>query len=138
MSKLYTAIIGHEKLTAIYGQWPTFHDAEIVSIHFDRGEGRPLNSPSITVLIHVFRIDVTPDASNRDDRIAALHFRGVESVRLCYFNNQNSILGFGFLQHYCERLRRQVFDVEIPAASGAEFSFQCNAIEVLSIEPMNN
>jgi hypothetical protein len=31
---------GAEKLTAIFGRWPSFHDAEVTSIRFERGDRR--------------------------------------------------------------------------------------------------
>jgi Immunity protein 50 len=34
-------IVGSEKLTKIFGYWPSFHDAEVLDFHFWRGEVNP-------------------------------------------------------------------------------------------------
>ena len=35
-NEIYKKIIGHEKLTDTFGYWPSFHDAEIISLIFER------------------------------------------------------------------------------------------------------
>jgi hypothetical protein len=37
MSEIAPLIIGSEKLASIFGQWPSFHDAEVHELHLARG-----------------------------------------------------------------------------------------------------
>jgi Immunity protein 50 len=37
MSEIASLIAGSEKLTSIFGQWPSFHDADVHELHFQRG-----------------------------------------------------------------------------------------------------
>jgi hypothetical protein len=57
MKSIVSSIQGSEKLTAIFGDWPSFHDAEIVELNLTRKEARPekaYRSPSLTLKIHLW------------------------------------------------------------------------------------
>ena len=41
MSEIASLIVGSEKLTSIFGRWPSFHDAEIHDLHLQRGYINP-------------------------------------------------------------------------------------------------
>jgi Immunity protein 50 len=58
MSEIAAMIVGSEKLTSIFGRWPSFHDAEVHEIHFWRRhvdtEAKVYNFPVLTVKIHLW------------------------------------------------------------------------------------
>jgi len=54
--QILSRIAGHEKLVETFGQWPSFHDMEVVSLRLDRDQGEALTSPMATFSIHVFNL----------------------------------------------------------------------------------
>jgi hypothetical protein len=56
MSEIALLIVGSEKLTSIFGRWPSFHDAEIHDLHLQRGyinpEDQVYECPLLTVRLH--------------------------------------------------------------------------------------
>jgi hypothetical protein len=53
-------IVGSEKLTKIFGFWPSFHDAEVLELHFWRGDIQTdkgiYNFPVLTLKIHLWEL----------------------------------------------------------------------------------
>jgi len=135
MKTPYEKIRNYEKLTAIYGCWPSFHDAEVVSARLERDEGRPLTGPNLTLTMHVFRLEVLPDDPRRDNTLVAFLFKGMNGLRLLDFNHQNSVIELAIALHYSENLNTDVFSVHLKQGFGIDCSFECESIEVLSVEP---
>jgi hypothetical protein len=54
-----TRIKNEKALTDIFGRWPSFHDAEIISIYLDRS-GQ--DGPSLEAKIHLFEMTNRVDA----------------------------------------------------------------------------
>ena|SRR5215831_12962360 len=135
VSDLYERIIGYEKLAAVYGHWPSFHDSEIVSIRLDRDAGQPLTGALLTVWWHVFRIEVAPDHPQRDDRLVSIVFRKIEDLHLTDFNHQNAIIDFTLSCRYSSRLRRDTYAIQFKQGFGVDCSFECGEMEILSVEP---
>lgn len=38
------------------GKWPSFHDAEVLSVNLDRGKAEGLYGPTVTIALHGFEI----------------------------------------------------------------------------------
>ena len=57
MSDFESLIVGRDKLTSIFGYWPSFHDAEVIDLRLWRGHAdphaKPYVFPVLTVKIHV-------------------------------------------------------------------------------------
>jgi hypothetical protein len=132
---VYKSVTNHEKLTAVYGRWPSFHDTEVVSIRMDRDAGAPFTGVQLTVTFHVFRIEVAPDDPARDNRLVTLVFRAAEQLSLRDFNHQNAIIDFVLSLGRSERLNADIFYIHLKQGFGVDLSFECRAIEVLSVEP---
>jgi hypothetical protein len=122
-------ILGSEKLIAINGRWPSFHDAEVLELTLSRGEmsGDNWVSPSITVRIHVFI-----ELPNSKHTLTTIRFDNITEVNIQEFNHQNAILGL-----YISRSEdsssngRTIFAVEFRPAFGISAFFRCSAIEVV-------
>ena len=41
MSESVKPIESHDKVTALFGVWPSFHDAEVIDLHYRRGTCSP-------------------------------------------------------------------------------------------------
>ena len=91
----------HELLTSVYHGWPSFHDAEIISIFFDRSGiiFGPIYNPRIELVVHC--LDMSADATEEPSarvRHTLVHFgfEEVSDVILEGFNHQNPISGLSF------------------------------------------
>jgi len=60
MAEIESVIHGSDKLTNIFGYWPTFHDAEVIEIHFWRGDIDTDNNkyvfPVLTAKLHLWEV----------------------------------------------------------------------------------
>jgi|RhiMetdeSRZDD1v2_1073273.scaffolds.fasta_scaffold24097_5 Immunity protein 50 len=77
--RVFPAILGADAVVAWFGQWPSFHDAEILSIHINRG--------GLSVIrIHTRNLSTTVDRPGHSVRareaILAFEFAGIKTLRL--------------------------------------------------------
>lgn len=60
MEKIEALIGGSEKLTEIFGYWPSFHDAEVIEMELRRGDVEPDAGhyvfPVLRVQVHLWEI----------------------------------------------------------------------------------
>jgi hypothetical protein len=137
MASIESLISGSEKLTRIYGAWPSFHDAEVIELHHWRGQMKPGDwddgnvMPILTAKIHIFI-----ESPTSQHTLATLRFEGVDDYKMEGFNHQNAILGLcitiqdrGTFESG-ERLPPYLV-VEFQPAFGMSASFRCFRIEVV-------
>ncbi len=146
MDNIETRIQGSEKLTNIFGYWPDFHDAEVIELHFSRGDMNPdegrYDLPVLTISIHLWEWANTaepPGGSVRRHRtLATLRFADIDNFRMEGFNHQNAIMEL-FIEHL-ERADGLVsyFSVELEPATGMSVSFHCARIEVVDARPCDS
>lgn len=87
------------KITDIFGDWPTFHDAWILKLDLSVAGGEPWVagsvSPTLDMLVHVFEMtgEVTKEGFlvQRNHTLVGLQFRNVEGLSLSNFSYQNAI-----------------------------------------------
>lgn len=124
-------IDGSDKLTSIFGRWPSFHDSEVVSLALDR-EG-----PTITADIHVF--EMTSEISKtghyicRKHCVAKLRFLQVDEIEFEGFNHQNALNGLLISDGSHRQMEKIKFEVSLDGAYGVDLSFVCFAIEVRAV-----
>ena len=74
------------------GDWPNFHDAEIIDLHITRGDVRPEDnvyiSPHIITHVQLCALE--------NPIIATLKFEDCYSISLSGFNHQNPIMDLHF------------------------------------------
>ncbi len=138
-NEIYKKIIGYEKLTNIFGYWPSFHDSEIISLIFERSGKDELEGPVLYVKIHVFQMG--PETKNdgksfvfHQHSIVIFRFAGVENLYLEEFNQQNAILGLEISEKYIEERKNNVFEITFEPAFGVHGSFDCDGIEIVNLE----
>jgi hypothetical protein len=67
-------ILGADRVVAYFGRWPSFHDAEIVSVHINRGSTSTVSltravdgrDPSIVTFTFVNIVDLKLDGEDAD------------------------------------------------------------------------
>src|SRR3954465_12653228 len=99
MPHMDSLIEGSNKLTGIFGRWPSFHDAEIHELHFWRGDVDPDREsyvfPVLTVKFHVWELTNEVDERGylilRHHTLTTLRFHGVDDFKMEGFNHQNAI-----------------------------------------------
>ena len=122
-----TDINNHEALTGIFGDWPTFHDAEIMSIHLDAWD----KVPSLEAEIHLW--ETTPEADSRGYLILKKH----TLARLLFYDASfGEVVGF-YKQNVLSELRivhnesgDYKFTVDFDGIVGCCAHFECNSISV--------
>ena len=138
MSSLEAHIVGFQKLSAIYGDWPTFHDAEVLELHSWRGRMKDGDwddgnvMPVLTIKIHL----CIENPGSRET-LATMRFSVVDDFRMDGFNQQNAILGLAISVE-----DRGVFEtgqtlppflvVRFQSAHGMDACFRCMGIEVVN------
>jgi hypothetical protein len=132
-------VIGREKVTAVFGSWPAFHDAEVVRIDIDRrpiGEG---TGPTLDAMIHAFEIsdEVASDGTLvlRNHVLVHLRFHEVVGLELGGVNLQNVLFGLVLTDIRDRQMEGIHLEVKFAASHGLEASFQCRRAEVVSLTP---
>jgi hypothetical protein len=101
MANIETHIEGIEKLTCIFGRWPSFHDAEVVALHLWRGDSMTERThprfPVLTTEIHLWELTNEIDARGyyvlRNHTLTTIRFHDVLNLEIKGFSNQNVIFG---------------------------------------------
>src|ERR1700722_2492068 len=100
MASIESLIVGSQKITTIFGYWPSFHDAEVSELHFWRGRVQPEKSiydfPVLTLTIHHWELTKEVDPQGfivlRHHTLTRLRFYDVHEFQMQGFNHQNAIM----------------------------------------------
>ena len=115
-------------LTTRFGLWPTFHDAEVISVQLNR------DSVTLTATVYVFlRSGETDDAGfykRERESIVTLLFVDLEDLELSSFNHQN-VLQALLLEPEGTKLR-----VSFVGIYGVQIRFLCSHARVLEVLPL--
>jgi len=127
-------IVGEEKLTAIFGKIPSFHDAEVWSLSFER----TADGVMVTTVVHVFAMApiLVPTDTHRAIKHTRVTFRftDCDDVDLGGFNHQN-VLSSLVISDNEQKNAKQPFSVRFGPCYGLEGSLTCAGIEVVDAVP---
>lgn len=123
-------------LEAVFGGWPSFHDAEVLRIHLDRfGPG----GPTLDVVIHVFEMTNEVDAKGfyvlKNHTEVTLRFVGISGLKLEGFNHQNVLWDLEVLQIAAPASDGQRLQVSMPSSYGMDAEFECDRAIVADVRP---
>lgn len=146
MTGIESLIQDSQKLTDLFGCWPSFHDAEVVDLHFWRGYVHPGEwddrnvFPVLTIQIHV--LEATQLGANHagNDVLATLRFHDVNEIKMQGFNHQNAILHLSITVQERGTFKSgeslpPYLVVQFQPAFGMGLSFRCFRIEVVNAVP---
>jgi hypothetical protein len=125
-----------QALTRIFGYWPSFHDAEVVSMCLNRDGA---NGPLLDVRVHVFHM--TRDVDERgyfvltNHTLVTLRFTNILLRELRWFNAQNALSAISFEAVDPAANEGRTLGVSFDPAHGVEADFLCDRIAVESVEP---
>ena len=134
-------IPGAQRLTSIFGDWPSFHDAEVVRVVLDRAgaSGHDGMGPMLTLAVRVSRYGpaLAPDGTyaRRDDTRATFRFDGVQELELANFNDQNALWDLELVDIRDRQLEGLAWEVTLAASHGVSARFLCAAASVVHAEP---
>ena len=136
--RVMSRILHAEQLISTFGEWPDFHDCQILSVALDRGNHMTIVEigdwsnrvgPSLTA-----RVMTLDDRSGeRTRRLVTLRFNDINEYYMENFAYQNPVMGIG--------LRAEPEDDEVEfrlrvewggTVMGHEAEFTCESIVVLS------
>ena len=131
-----------EMLVEIFGRWPSFHDAEVVSIHLERDGKDKWEGPILHVSIHVcegYPDEESPQGINyRKHTVVNFRFGTVVDIEVLGFNQQNAIFDLifkeGVPQSQDITWPGPAYHVSIKQSFGVSCSFVCANIEISSVE----
>ena len=129
-----------ERIVSFFGgAWPSFHDAEVISMDLYRGDVCPecdsWIGPTLTASIQVLEATQPGAKHADDDTLVTLRFHDVDDLRLIGFNHQNAIIGLRFST---ERRAEGVPDyvrVAFQQAHGVDCTFRCSRVEAVNAQP---
>ncbi len=134
----YEHIVKHKLITDWFGSWPSFHDAEVLSMYLDRKPLETRPGPSLVVRVHAFEMTREVDDRGyyklRKHAIVTLEFAGVEGISLDGFNCQNALAGLD-LEEGVNQEGQPALTVVFHSSFGVGCDFQCTLARVKSIEP---
>jgi hypothetical protein len=121
-----STIEGGSAVVAHFGAWPSFHDAEVVSVHLQR-------SSACSLSIHAFNMTSSVDGTGhfitKDHGIVTFEFEEIRELQLNNFNEQNVIFGLK-ISHESDG----AIKLRIDECYGLEGSIIANIVRV-SVKP---
>jgi hypothetical protein len=128
-----------EALTKVFGTWPSFHDAEVVSVVLDRQGQEEYGGPTVDLVVHVF--EMTSEVDNKGYYVLRHHtlvrFRFFQVVELFLegFNHQNALFALDITDISGRQMELVRFSVKLHSSFGVGAEFECRAVCVISAEP---
>ena len=137
-------VAGAEPLLSIFGTWPSFHDAEVLSIRLDRQNSNLYESPVLYASIHVFagrRNDASPTGVEfYNHTIVTFRFNLVLGLHLSEFNGQNAIFDLIF-EKPPDAPDMAPLKITFVPSFGIHCSFFCKSVDIVQVEsglPVNS
>jgi hypothetical protein len=125
-------IINAAALTERFGEWPSFHDAEVCGLRLDSGQ-RSDGVVRLELDVHVFSADGTlPNGRVNwvNHTLVTLEFEDVEALEIDCFGPQN-VLDDLLLDEVHESAGRQI-EVALRSNNGLGGGFRCCLITMLN------
>jgi hypothetical protein len=124
-------VVNAEHLVARFGEWPSFHDGEVLGLRLDSGQ-RSDGVASLELDVHVFGSDgqlPTGRPSVVNHTVVTLRFEDIEALELDGFGPQNVLFDL-VLEDVGLAAGRQV-QVRLPSSNGLAGRFRCRRVTVI-------
>lgn len=126
-------IANREEVIGLFGEWPSFHDAEVISIELKRDElpGQHADLYASVQVRKYLPVDVGTakyDMAVTHDGVISFKFSGIDGLDLNRFNQQNVIDDMSLAQEGAQ------INVNFVSIFGVECSFKCAGVAVISVE----
>jgi len=136
-SEVLTKIFSNELLVEHLGQWPTFHDFEVISIVLERAPWPNTARQDLRATFFAFDINKKPTDSERKQALVEILFEEILKLHIEGFNHQNPITGLSIVMS-----NKQADNCKFQVQWGGtrldhKVSFSCNRISVLRVIDLN-
>ena len=123
-------IFDADKVLARFGEWPHFHDMEVVSVHMDR-QGADAPWIEIVILAWNYTGGIAPQGHYEQAAHSLIRFRceRVTASQFDGFNHQNVLDGLEFAQ------TGKSVQVRLPSIYGIGGSLTCDSVRVVDVVP---
>jgi hypothetical protein len=130
-------IVGYQQVIDLYGHWPSFHDAEVISLKLNRNSDSEFDGPTIQFEIHTFTMTGETDESGHfkciNHAVIEVKLDGVESSNIEGFNHQNAMDALSIEESKGDGEYGVRFIIEFEPAFGMSAEIICRRIEILKI-----
>ncbi|MFT3869851.1 MAG: Imm50 family immunity protein [Nibricoccus sp.] len=128
-----------EKVTAFFGHWPSFHDAEVVELSLWRGRIREEENeyifPALTLKLHHWLLTNKTDAQGslvtEKHAVTTFRFDGLEDFHADGFNHQNAIFSLLIEKKKKTDSETCYYFVKLEPSFGIDAQFICSGITVV-------
>jgi hypothetical protein len=137
----YEAIANHQAVIEAFGQWPSFHDGEVLRVLLDRTRRHPNGSyiASIELVVRgwVMTSEVTESGCFKLEHDSVVHFlfEQVEDVVLEDLNHQNVLSSLNLKIVSDHEFGVPLLSVELGQCFGLCGSFKSRRASVVSVVP---
>ena len=125
-------------LTDMFGEFPSFHDAEVLRVTLERGDKLGFE-PSLEALINTWQfaggVDERGYLSSKNDVLVSFRFAKIAEVNLDGFNQQNVLFHLEIIELSEPAENEAKFKVVFLGCFGIEAEFYCDSISIESVEP---
>ena len=127
-------ILGADRVVERFGHWPSFHDAEVVRLSFDR---RGDNGPTAEMLVHAWLM--TDKVNDRGYYVLEKHtlvrfvFERVMCCEIADFNEQNVLFGLQITNETVDG--DPGFRVTLDSSYGLAGSLVCGRVVIADVTP---
>ena len=147
-SEVLSRIGNASTLVQHFGYWPSFEDAELISLEFHRGNHMEVSSSgnwdgripeTLTATFYVFATEADPESEGRRPAHASLAFSVLRAVSIEGLNYQNPIQGLGVHVEQVAGFRSPFFRVNWGGTSfHHEVSILCGSMSVRDLRPIRS
>ncbi|SCK15545.1 Imm50 family immunity protein [Vogesella sp. LIG4] len=137
----YEFIEGYEQVVARFGQWPSFHDGEVLRIILDRSPRLPDGTSIPSVEIHLRGWIMGPELAEdgryklRNDSVIHFLFEGISEFELEGFNQQNVVTSVNLALSDGPHGSNNILHVEFEHCYQFCCAFIARRARVMSIRP---
>lgn len=124
-------VMNQEALVERFGEWPSFHDAEIYGLRLDSGQRRD-GVVRLELDIHLFSAGERSSSGRVtwvDHTLVTLEFEDVEALQIEDFNHQNVL--FDLVLDEIREGGALRIEVTLSSSRGLSGGFSCRSIAVL-------
>ena len=135
-------IVGSEKLVAVLGYWPSFHDAEVISVSAQRALPVALGEASVTLVVHVRKYEPHGEGTAQYEQVliksvlATFLCKQVADLELSEFNHQNVINSLSVHEELSAEAVGSPLVLTIEPIWGLGGTVRCAVVELSTVQEL--
>ena len=137
-------IVGSEQLVDLLGHWPSFHDAEIISVSAQRVLPVAVGGASLSLVVHVRKYETRGEGTAEFEQVLVksvlAHFlcTGVTDLELSEFNHQNVINSLSVHKEPSLEGASSTLVLTIESIWGIGGAIRCAMVELSTVQELPN